>query len=216
MSTRVIANWTADEDATLAKLINEGDSASMIGKRLGRPRSSVCGRAHRKGMKFKGQKQVPCERRVRFVASEDQTIRAMAASSKSSTDIAKVLVRSASSVKKRAKIIGAKLDGKGGGKPRTEPKAPKAKPVKLNAGNIANKRESRTHDPEFKHSTPAVAVVPLMVALVDLRPNQCRFPVGDPLKEDFGFCGHPMEQGSYCRSHARLAYQAPESRRRAA
>jgi GcrA cell cycle regulator len=47
---------------------------------------------------------------------------------------------------------------------------------------------------------------PRMVPLDALAGNDCRFPVGDPLKPEFGFCGHPRERGAYCAGHAALAY----------
>lgn len=139
---------------------------------------------------------------------------------RSSGYAAKALGRSRCAVLGRAKRM--RLRFKGGtfsAKARNAaPQELKIKTVKqhLHAGNIAGKKESRQHDPEFKHVTPAVAVEPLLVSLLDLRANQCRFPIGDPLKGGFGFCGHPKEQGSYCRAHARIAYTAPEMRRRAA
>lgn len=44
----------------------------------------------------------------------------------------------------------------------------------------------------------------------------CKWPIGDPLKSDFRFCGcRANGTGSYCGPHALLAYQ-PSDRRRAA
>ncbi|TPN11688.1 GcrA family cell cycle regulator [Mesorhizobium sp. B2-1-2] len=219
MTAAVIsAKWTAKEDATLVRLVGEGNSASLIAMEIGRSRASICGRALRLGLKLRGQKRVPCDRRVRFDAVEDEVVLAMAAAGKSGLEIAEALKRSKSSVVKRARRLGAKLIGRNGPKPGTKPKAPvvKVKAVKLHPGNIAGKKESRQHDPVFSHRTPIVAVEPLMVSLLDLRANQCAFPIGDPLEPSFGLCGHPKEQGSYCRAHARIAYQAPEMRRKAA
>ena len=42
----------------------------------------------------------------------------------------------------------------------------------------------------------------------------CRWPLGDPGKADFGFCGNDAIAGfSYCAGHARLAYRLPSGRR---
>lgn len=219
--------WTAEEDQALARLIREGASASHIGKQMGRSRSAVCGRAHRKNLHFTSQIQRPAVRHVRptkqrapkqfFTADEDKIIVAMSADRKSGTEIAKVLGRSASSVIKRARLLGSNVRAKHG-PPKQEPKAPvvKVKKVKLHPANIAGKKESRAHDPEFKHVTPVITVEPLMVAMVDLTERHCRFPVGDPRESGFGFCGHPKEDGAYCRPHAALCYTPPELRRRAA
>ncbi|MBB4200856.1 hypothetical protein CCR94_16100 [Rhodoblastus sphagnicola] len=46
------------------------------------------------------------------------------------------------------------------------------------------------------------------VALNDLTATSCRWPIGDPRSEDFGFCGAPKAIGDqpYCPSCRRLAY----------
>lgn len=37
----------------------------------------------------------------------------------------------------------------------------------------------------------------------------CKWPIGDPAAEDFGFCGRGRERGSYCEHHARIGYTPP-------
>lgn len=217
------SGWTAEEDAILVRRIGEGASATQIGLELNRSRNAVCGRIHRKKLHPTHLAKKRVERaarkrrsRVSFSPDEDRTIREMAAAKRSSAEIGEALGRHKASVVKRARALGADLCGKGP-KPGTI-KPPKVKVQKtfLHAGNIAGKRESRANDPEFNHVTPAVAVEPLMVALVDLRPNMCRFPIGDPREEGFGFCGLDRADGAYCKAHARLCYTAPEMRRRTA
>jgi GcrA cell cycle regulator len=54
----------------------------------------------------------------------------------------------------------------------------------------------------------------LQVALLDLKENMCRWPIGDPQDDNFHFCGHTKAQGiSYCEHHAQKAFQ-PAARRR--
>lgn len=217
--------WTSEEDARLAKMIGRHLSPQAIADAMGRTRNAVCGRAFRMKLHFtsKGSatRREPIRQRelARFTEVEDKIIIALAATGKSGHDIAEGINRHKSSVVKRARLLGAKLNGKDGPRPSAEPRAPavKAAKVKLNSSNIAGKKESRTHDPVFCHRTPAVAVVPLMVALVDLGPDMCRFPVGDTRDEGFGFCGLSKDDGSaYCKAHRRLCHTAPEDRRRAA
>ena len=51
--------------------------------------------------------------------------------------------------------------------------------------------------------------------LVDLTERTCKWPNGDPLHEEFSFCGHDSaETGPYCQYHSRLAYQPVSERRR--
>ncbi len=48
----------------------------------------------------------------------------------------------------------------------------------------------------------------LRKALVDLEPNDCRYPIGDPKDKDFGFCGCTRMSGvPYCEGHARVAFR---------
>ncbi len=43
--------------------------------------------------------------------------------------------------------------------------------------------------------------------------NMCKWPIGDPAREDFHFCGQPTLPGkSYCAYHARMAFQPPQRR----
>jgi GcrA cell cycle regulator len=58
----------------------------------------------------------------------------------------------------------------------------------------------------------AVAEEPIVegqrCSLFDLSPQTCRWPIGRPGADDFGFCGSaPVEGLPYCAGHARMAYQ---------
>jgi GcrA cell cycle regulator len=54
-----------------------------------------------------------------------------------------------------------------------------------------------------------------LCSLLELARGRCRWPVGDPGKTDFAFCGNETAAGfSYCAGHARMAYR-PAARRRA-
>jgi len=51
-------------------------------------------------------------------------------------------------------------------------------------------------------------------SLVDLAERKCRWPIGDPVKPDFAFCGNEAVTGfTYCIGHARMAYRSAERRR---
>ena len=61
-------------------------------------------------------------------------------------------------------------------------------------------------------------VVPISrrLELTQLTERTCKWPNGDPLAEDFNFCGNDVgENGPYCGYHSRLAYQPAAERRRA-
>ena len=50
--------------------------------------------------------------------------------------------------------------------------------------------------------------------LLELADGRCHWPLGDPAKAGFAFCGNDAVTGfSYCVGHARLAYRLPSGRR---
>jgi GcrA cell cycle regulator len=60
-----------------------------------------------------------------------------------------------------------------------------------------------------------VAPEPKRIKLVELSERTCKWPIGDPLAQDFAFCGHESgDAGPYCQFHAKLAYQPASDRRR--
>ena len=76
-------------------------------------------------------------------------------------------------------------------KPANKSVAPKPKPaVKAKAIQIEDEKREK-------------------VSLSDLKAGQCRWPIGDPKDENFGFCGCEALPGlPYCMEHAQVAYQA--------
>jgi GcrA cell cycle regulator len=63
----------------------------------------------------------------------------------------------------------------------------------------------------------AEVVVPISrrLKLVQLSERTCKWPNGDPLSEDFSFCGNDCaDTGPYCGYHSRIAYQPAAERRR--
>lgn len=63
----------------------------------------------------------------------------------------------------------------------------------------------------------ADVVVPISrkLKLIELTERTCKWPNGDPLAEDFSFCGNDAgESGPYCGYHSKVAYQPASERRR--
>lgn len=66
-------------------------------------------------------------------------------------------------------------------------------------------------------SSDVVVPIARKLGLTDLTERTCKWPVGDPLKDDFHFCGNESPDSSpYCTYHQKLAYQPVHERRRAA
>ena len=60
-------------------------------------------------------------------------------------------------------------------------------------------------------------VIPMSerVTIMELREQMCRWPLGDPGRDDFRFCGGRIAPGGpYCNHHAAIAYQPILDRRR--
>lgn len=74
-------------------------------------------------------------------------------------------------------------------------------------------------EPVARHMPRPAAnvVVPISrrLGLTELTERTCKWPNGDPLMEDFSFCGNDAgENAPYCTYHSRLAYQPASERRR--
>lgn len=55
---------------------------------------------------------------------------------------------------------------------------------------------------------PEPAVTKPLLSLLDLENHHCRYPIGTPGQEGFGFCGCKKVAGTpYCETHVRIAYQ---------
>ena len=51
--------------------------------------------------------------------------------------------------------------------------------------------------------------------ILTLTGSTCRWPIGDPSKDEFYFCGGASEIGQpYCEHHSKIANQPAQSRRR--
>jgi GcrA cell cycle regulator len=62
--------------------------------------------------------------------------------------------------------------------------------------------------PVMVEDRPLRAPLPVKPALIDLRPESCRWPEGDPGTEGFHFCGEDNRPGggTYCGAHAARAF----------
>lgn len=68
---------------------------------------------------------------------------------------------------------------------------------------------------ELQPASDVVVALSERVTIMDLRDQMCRWPLGDPGREDFRFCGAQSQSGCpYCTHHAAVAYQPVVDRRR--
>ena len=114
---------------------------------------------------------------------------------------------------------------------RTAPTAPRAttyqarnttttRTVARPAGANMLKEEVEVDIFEEVRNVPANnVVVPISrrLALTELTERTCKWPIGDPMTDDFHFCGcETSDTSPYCTYHGKMAYQPVSERRRAA
>jgi GcrA cell cycle regulator len=99
------------------------------------------------------------------------------------------------------------------------PRAPRGEGSYVSVGNTALKTNAvAVAVPKAEPAPVAELVIPPAErkSILELTESTCKWPIGDPMEEDFHFCGRDSEIGMpYCTHHARIAYQPIQDRRRA-
>ncbi|NIX77853.1 GcrA family cell cycle regulator [Microvirga terricola] len=106
-------------------------------------------------------------------------------------------------------------------RPRKAPRAPSAPapiaPAIRNNVVVAPISRAPVVEEEVEVAVEEDLAIPMSerVTIMDLRESMCRWPMGDPTKPEFRFCGARSITGlPYCTHHARVAYQPVTDRRR--
>ena len=174
--------WDNTALKKLKALVGKGLSTSEIGRRLGMSKNAVVGKLNRLGWNAKAGSvahDAPARKKSTAAAAPK-------AKSGVKKPVAKAPAKKTSVATKPAKTISAK-------KENVKPAVKETKSSsKTSAKNLA------MHQRIIQHS----------LEMANLKPNQCRWPIGDPDSENFHFCGKPVFTGKpYCYEHCRLAYQ---------
>ncbi len=192
------------DNATLKKLkslMGKGLSTSEIGKRLGLSKNAVVGKLNRLGWNLKAggapaEKEAPMPKKA--AATKKATVTEKAA--KPAKTAAKTPVKKATVAKTVAKKTPTKS-------------AAKATPKKESASkSVADKKDAPAAKVSTKTSSKNLAmhqrIIQHSLEMANLKPNQCRWPIGDPDSEHFHFCGETVFVGKpYCYEHCKQAYQ---------
>jgi GcrA cell cycle regulator len=110
------------------------------------------------------------------------------------------------------------MGGKGGGPNHL---GVDAKPKRKKSDYISIPKRSYRKAPELVIAlstavTEAEVAPRRKISIMELTENTCRWPLGDTLALDFGYCGaQPYPSYQYCASHCRMAYESPQERERA-
>lgn len=181
-------SWTDERIAKLEELWNEGLTASAIAKELGDvTRNAVIGKVHRLGLKSRTK---PVRKTAQEQVIEEETIVAEPVEQQAAENEAQ----------EKETIVQAQAQAK----------------VHASAGNAALKVEVDTEiEPQkFNDSSSGSGnIVPVhhRATILQLNERRCKWPIGDPMSEDFYYCGKPKEAAkSYCEDHCKIAYQTNE------
>lgn len=97
------------------------------------------------------------------------------------------------------------------------PVAARPAPRTISIGNVAVKAEEMPETrlvPAAPRALEAEAIVFEKMTILNLTEQTCKWPIGDPGRPDFFFCGRKSDSGiPYCAYHARIAYQPSADRK---
>ena len=193
--------WDNTALKKLKALVGKGLSTSEIGRRLGMSKNAIVGKLNRLGWNAKAGSNTDAKKETAKAKASKTTTKAKPAvkapakktvapkvPAKKTSGTTKVNAKASTTTAKAKKVVPVKPVVKE--KPVVAPKQKES--AKSSAKNLA------MHQRIIQHS----------LEMANLKPNQCRWPIGDPDSENFHFCGKTVFTGKpYCYEHCRLAYQ---------
>lgn len=194
------------DNATLKKLkalTGKGLSTSEIGKRLGMSKNAIVGKLNRLGWNAKAggaaaatdapeKKTAPAKKTATKVKTTASTSKKTAAPKKVAVNVA-------------TKKTAAKVTEK-----KAAPKqvAPTKKTVAVKEAVRPTTKDTTSAKTDAKSLAAHQRIIQHSLEMANLKPNQCRWPIGDPDSEHFHFCGETVFVGKpYCYEHCKQAYQ---------
>ncbi len=183
--------WDNSMLKKLKALTGKGLSTSEIGKRLGMSKNAIVGKLNRLGWNAKANGSAA------DVATKSTTTKKPTVPKKTAEKpVVKVAVK-----KESAKKNTAPVEKKSADKKKTVPVADKKK-------NESKKTEKTDVKSAAKNLAMHQRIIQHSLEMANLKPNQCRWPIGDPDSEHFHFCGETVFVGKpYCYEHCKQAYQ---------
>jgi GcrA cell cycle regulator len=188
--------WDSTALKKLKSLIGKGLSTSEIGRRLGMSKNAVVGKLNRLGWNAKagggpvaGTEVKPATKKVKTEKPVEKTAKK---TTKKTADAVVEKVESKNTIKKTV----VKADKKS--KTPKEQEKTENKKIVSETGKKVSEKSLAAHQRIIQHS----------LEMANLKPNQCRWPIGDPDSENFHFCGEMVFVGKpYCYEHCKQAYQ---------
>ena len=192
--------WDSNMLKKLKALVGKGLSTAEMGKKLGMSKNAVVGKLNRLGWNAKASEVAPKK------TTKAETTKKTATKKAEPKKAVKKPTKQTVVVKKAEKKAADKKATKSPKK--AEPKKAKVaekvvKPVKqektvVKTASKKTKKDLALHELLIQHA----------LQMANLKPNQCRWPIGDPDSDSFHFCGETVFAGKpYCYEHCRQAYQ---------
>lgn len=193
--------WDSSMLKKLKSLVGKGLSTAEMGKKLGMSKNAVVGKLNRLGWNTKAAEPVSKKSKPTTKTATKKTETPKSGAKKILKNIVAKVSTKKSTDKKPAKAAVVEK------KPAKKEKVEK-KPV-VTAKEVAIKEKPKTASKKTKKD---LALHELLIQhalqMANLKPNQCRWPIGDPDSESFHFCGETVFSGKpYCYEHCRQAYQ---------
>ena len=194
------------DNATLKKLkalTGKGLSTSEIGKRLGMSKNAIVGKLNRLGWNAKAGGAAAATD-----VTEKKTAPAKKTAAKAkvpATAAKKTVTPKKTAVKVATKKTVAKVAEK-----KAAPKkvAPTKKTVAVKEAVKPTTKDTKSAKTDAKSLAAHQRIIQHSLEMANLKPNQCRWPIGDPDSEHFHFCGETVFVGKpYCYEHCKQAYQ---------
>ncbi|MCQ8783229.1 GcrA family cell cycle regulator [Mangrovibrevibacter kandeliae] len=181
-------SWTDERVDLLKRLWSEGLSASQIAAQLGGgiSRNAVIGKVHR--LKLDSRAKAPAAVASAAVKQKPAAAEIRSAEDQQAVEVTRAVAQTVS--RPMPRLVGA---------------------TALKFETVADAVS------DIVIETPSAEVVPISrnLTLIQLTERTCKWPLGDPLSEDFRFCGNHSGEGSpYCAYHNRMAFQPASDRRR--
>lgn len=198
-------NWTEERVELLKQLWAEGHSASQIAVKMGGvTRNAVIGKAHR--LKLAGRMKTQPRLHSPQTAGAENTVAGGAAIPETAAAARGASGGGAAGVKARA---GGMARHAGRAAVRTEGNAA------LNMEFVADAVAETQIEPKKRKGVVVPIARPRHLSLMQLTEHTCKWPLGDPMSDDFSFCGvESDDSGPYCSLHAKMAFNSAADKRK--
>ena len=216
----------------LKALMGKGLSTAEMGKKLGMSKNAVVGKLNRLGWNAKAndvekKSAKKSTKTAKAPVKATKTAKTTKTTTKKTTKVASKPTKSVAKTKTTSTKSAVKTSVK-----KEKAPAKKSKTTTTTKNAVAKTPAKKSVVAEKKESKKAVKPVMEMPVIktaskktkkdlashelyiehakkmAELKPNQCRWPIGDPDSNNFRFCGEPVFPGKpYCYEHCRQAYQ---------